>query len=156
MHDKDSYDWETLAATIKAWGRELGFGAIGISDTDLGTAEAGLEEWLANGYHGEMDYMASHGTKRARPAELHPGTIRVITARMDYTANDLGTEWIDGAWKTMEQGKAYIARYALGRDYHKVLRSRLQQLSDRIANEIGAFGYRVSTDSAPVLEVTVP
>jgi epoxyqueuosine reductase len=141
-------DWERLAASIRAWGRELGFGAVGIADVDLGAAESGLRAWLAAGFHGEMDYMARHGARRARPADLVPGTVRVICARMDY--------WPDGAaaQATLDDGeRAYVSRYALGRDYHKVLRNRLQSLADRITREVGAFGYRVFTDSAPVMEV---
>jgi epoxyqueuosine reductase len=144
-------DLHRLAAQIKAWGRELGFQAVGISDVALGAAETGLAQWLAAGLHGEMDYMAKHGTKRARPAELLPGTRRIISVRMDYrppAARDSQAVLEDGS-------KAYLARYALGRDYHKVLRSRLQQLADRIAAEAGPFSYRVFTDSAPVMEVEV-
>jgi len=137
-----------LAATVKAWGGELGFQAVGIADADLGAAEPRLLEWLAAGRHGELDYMARHGTKRARPAELVPGTVRVISARMDYLP-----EAADSGQVLDDATKAFVSRYALGRDYHKVLRRRLQQLADRIAAEIGAFGYRVFTDSAPVMEV---
>jgi epoxyqueuosine reductase len=141
-------DLTPLAATIKAWGRELGFQAVGIADAAEGTAEARLADWLASGFHGEMEYMARHGAVRARPAELVPGTVRVITARMDYRPDAADSEAIlaDGA-------KAFVSRYALGRDYHKVLRARLQRLADRIAAEVGGFGYRVFTDSAPVMEV---
>jgi epoxyqueuosine reductase len=141
-------DLAPLAATIKAWGRELGFQAIGIADVDLGAAEAGLAQWLARGFHGEMDYMARHGATRARPAALVPGTVRVISARIDYRPDAAASEPVlaDGA-------RAFVSRYALGRDYHKVLRGRLQQLADRIAAEIGEFGFRVFTDSAPVMEV---
>jgi epoxyqueuosine reductase len=141
-------DLAPLAAAIKAWGRELGFDAVGIADAELGAAEARLTEWLARGFHGEMDYMARHGAKRARPAELVPGTVRVITARMDYLPEAEDAERVLG-----DGTKAYVSRYALGRDYHKVLRARLQRLSDRIAGEVGEFGYRVFTDSAPVMEV---
>jgi len=144
-------DWAALAADIAAWGDELGFQAIGISDTELSAEEAHLLRWLNNGRHGAMDYMARHGTARARPAELVPGTVRVITARMNYwpgQANDAGKTLADPA-------SAYIARYALGRDYHKVLRARLSQLADRIRETVGEFGYRVFTDSAPVLEVAL-
>ncbi len=137
-----------LAATIKAWGGELGFQAVGIADVDLGAAEPRLLAWLAAGRHGELDYMARHGAKRARPPELVPGTVRVISARMDYLPD------AEDSWRVMEDGaRAFVSRYALGRDYHKVLRGRLQQLADRITAEIGAFGYRVFTDSAPVMEV---
>jgi len=141
-------DLAALAATIKAWGRELGFQAVGIADTDLSTVEPRLEEWLASGFAGELDYMRKHGTKRTRPAFLVPGTLRVISARMDYRpgAADSGAILADG-------NKAFIARYAIGRDYHKVLRARLRRLAERIAGEVGEFGYRVFVDSAPVMEV---
>jgi epoxyqueuosine reductase len=137
-----------LAATIKAWGGELGFQAIGIADLDLACAEARLLEWLAAGRHGELDYMARHGARRARPAELVPGTVRVISARMDYLPDAADS------WRVMRDGaRAFVSRYALGRDYHKVLRGRLQALAERIEGEIGGFGFRVFTDSAPVMEV---
>ena len=136
----------SLSSSIKRWGRELGFQAVGIADADLSAAEPRLLEWLGRGWHGEMEYMARHGALRARPAELRPGTLRVISCRMDYLNGDAqGIE--------LEPEKANIARYARGRDYHKVLRDRLQKLCDRIAVEIGEFGYRVFTDSAPVMEV---
>ncbi|HVE50231.1 MAG TPA: tRNA epoxyqueuosine(34) reductase QueG [Casimicrobiaceae bacterium] len=144
-------DYDALAARIVAWGRELGFAGIGIADTELATEEVNLLNWLAAGHHGEMDYMARHGAKRSRPAALVPGTVRIITARLDYwptSARDANAVLADGT-------RAYVSRYALGRDYHKVLRSRLQQLADRIANEVGPFGHRVFTDSAPVLEVAL-
>lgn len=160
-----------LAQRIKAWGRELGFGAVGISDIDLADAEQGLAEWLEAGYHGDMDYMAKHGMKRARPAELVAGTRRVITARMAYlpaaTLAQTGTESVatgDGQkndWRAIEWSRlaqpeqAMVSVYARGRDYHKVMRQRLQQLAERIEGEIGAFGYRAFTDSAPVLEVAL-
>lgn len=137
-----------LASQIKAWGRELGFQQLGIADLDLGQAEARLQDWLAAGFHGEMDYMARHGLKRSRPAELVPGTVRVIAARMDYWPPEVA-----GAWQVLQQPEtAYLSRYALGRDYHKRLRRRLQQLADRIAAVVGPFGYRVFVDSAPVME----
>ena len=141
-------DLATLAARVKSWGRELGFQAVGITDTDLTAAEPRLHAWLASGFAGELDYMRRHGAKRTRPAALVPGTLRVISARMDYRpdAADSTRVLADGS-------KAFVARYALGRDYHKVLRGRLQRLADRIAGEIGRFGYRVFTDSAPVMEV---
>ncbi|MEN3367269.1 MAG: epoxyqueuosine reductase [Burkholderiales bacterium] len=146
----------TLALTIKAWGRELGFAEVRISDVDLSAAEDGLNAWLEAGHHGEMDYMAAHGMKRARPAELVPGTLRVITARMDYLPKDTGGEWRAREESRMnDPSAAAISIYARGRDYHKVLRSRLQQLADRIRGEIGEFGYRVFTDSAPVMEVAL-
>ena len=140
-----------LATAIKAWGRELGFADIGIAHADLSHAEAGLLDWLSAGYHGEMDYMARHGLTRARPAELVPGTVSVITARLDYKPDAA-----DSGANLQDPGRAYLSRYALGRDYHKVLRNRLQQLADRINAEIGSagdFSYRAFTDSAPVMEV---
>jgi epoxyqueuosine reductase len=143
-----NYDYALLARAIKVWGRELGFQAVGIADTDLGAAEVRLAEWLAAGFHGEMDYMARHGLKRARPAQLRHGTVRVISARMNYHPQAAP------GWSVLAAPeKAYIARYATGRDYHKVLRRRLKQLALRIEGEIGAFGHRVYTDSAPVMEV---
>ena len=143
-----NYDYALLARAIKVWGRELGFQAVGIADTDLGAVEVRLAEWLAAGFHGEMDYMARHGLKRARPAELRPGTLRVISARMNYQPRAAAARSVIGA-----PDNAYIARYATGRDYHKVLRRRLEQLARRIEREIGPFGHRVYTDSAPVMEV---
>jgi epoxyqueuosine reductase len=144
-------DWSALASDIDRWGRGLGFQEIGIADTDLGSDEARLLEWLAAGRHGAMDYMARHGATRARPAELVAGTVRVITARLDYLppAARPSDEIL------ADPGKAFIARYALGRDYHKVLRARLQKLVDRIRDHVGDFGHRVFTDSAPVLEVAL-
>jgi epoxyqueuosine reductase len=141
-------DLAMLAATIKSWGRELGFQAVGIADTDLSAAEPRLASWLASGFAGELDYMRKHGSKRTQPAFLVPGTLRIISARMDYRprATESRSVLADGS-------KAFVARYALGRDYHKVLRGRLRQLAERIAGEIGEFGYRVFTDSAPVMEV---
>ena len=144
-------DWTALASSLVIWGRELGFEDVGIADTDLATEEAYLQRWLAAGRHGSMAFMARHGTARSRPAELVPGTLRVITARMNYLPPDA-----DDPAATLAAGeRAYIARYALGRDYHKVLRQRLQQLADRLGAEVGPFGYRVFTDSAPVLEVAL-
>ncbi len=137
-------DGAALAADIKDWGRALGFQAVGIADADLSAAEPKLLAWLARGWHGEMEYMARHGARRARPAELVPGTLRVISCRMDYLP--------DGAEK-VDPERAVIARYARGRDYHKVLRSRLQTLCERISEAVGEFGHRVFTDSAPVMEV---
>jgi epoxyqueuosine reductase len=144
-------DLARLARDIRAWGRELGFAEIGIADTGLAAEEARLTAWLAAGRHGEMDYMARHGARRARPAELVPGTIRVISARLDY----LPPRARDPGAVLRESRKAYVSRYALGRDYHRVLRGKLQRLADRIAAAIGDFRYRVFTDSAPVLEVAL-
>ena len=137
-----------LAAALKSWGRELGFQQVGITDIDLSEAEARLLDWLAAGFHGEMAYMARHGVRRGRPAELIPGTVRVISARMDYWPTDAAEPW--SVLNRPELG--YVSRYALGRDYHKVLRQRLQRLAERIGAAIGAFGFRVFVDSAPVLE----
>jgi epoxyqueuosine reductase len=141
-------DHAALARDIKSWGHELGFQYIGITDTDLGRHEVHLERWLAAGRHGDMDYMQRHGSRRTHPAELVPGTVRVISARMDY--------WPGAAMPIQEileePARAFVSRYALGRDYHKLLRSRLQKLADHIATRVGPFGYRVFTDSAPVLE----
>jgi len=195
-----------LATRIRTWGRELGFSAVGISDTDISHAEAGLAAWLEAGCHGQMDYMAKHGMKRARAAELVVGTLRVISVRMAYmpaavvaprvakgpgktgetASQDAGDATLDDAlrldaaasredaevldarasgndiaedWRARERARlddpqaAVVSIYARGRDYHKVLRARLQQLAERIEGEIGAYGYRVFTDSAPVLEV---
>ena len=145
-----------LALTIKAWGRELGFSEVCITDANLSYTEAGLQDWLDKNYHGEMGYMAAHGMKRARPAELVPGTIRVITARMPYLPQAAGERWRSAELARLEQpAAANISIYARGRDYHKVLRARLQQLADRIRGEVGDFGYRVFTDSAPVMEVAL-
>src|SRR4051812_11418841 len=138
-------DYAALAERIRGWGGELGFQAVGIADGDLSAAEPRLLEWLSHGRHGEMEYMARHGTLRSRPAELKPGTLRVISCRMDYGVGDDELPAADE--------RAYIARYARGRDYHKVLRDRLQKLCERIEAEVGAFGYRVFTDSGPVMEV---
>ena len=143
------HDWQALKANINRWATELGFSAAGVAGVDLSSAEQGLLDWLAAGMHGAMDYMAKHGLKRARPAELVPGTLSVISLRMNYLAADRQqAEQLLG-----DRQAAYVSRYALGRDYHKVLRNRLQQLADRIADAIGPYGYRVFTDSAPVLEV---
>jgi epoxyqueuosine reductase len=141
-------DHAALAQRIKTWGAELGFQGVGIAEADLSAAEPRLLDWLAKGWHGEMEYMARHGALRARPEELRPGTLRVISCRMNY-ASDLPGKLEDD----LVPENAFIARYARGRDYHKVLRDRLQKLCDRIAAEAGPFGYRAFTDSAPVMEV---
>ncbi len=141
-------DFTSLAASIKRWGMELGFQQVGITGVELPEDERRLLAWLEAGRHGEMDYMRRHGTLRSRPDELLPGTLRVISARMDYWPGEAGP-----VKQLLEQpDRAYIARYALGRDYHKVLRGKLQKLADRIQHETGPFGYRAFTDSAPVLE----
>ncbi|HEX5960768.1 MAG TPA: tRNA epoxyqueuosine(34) reductase QueG [Rhodanobacteraceae bacterium] len=145
-----SIDFAALARSIKAWGAELGFSKVGIAGVELDEDEAHLLAWLEQGRHGTMDYMQRHGSKRSRPAELQPGTLRVISARMDYLPAGIDA---DAAWRTLGDGeRAYVARYALGRDYHKLIRGRLQKLADRIAAATGPFGYRAFSDSAPVLE----
>ena len=140
--------------TLRISAQALGFSQIGIAGIDLSTAEPGLLAWLNNGSHGTMDYMARHGLKRARPAELVAGTLSVITARMDYLPRDTEPGWQAIEWRGIGASRqAQISIYARGRDYHKVLRARLQALADRLAEAIGPFGHRVFTDSAPVLEV---
>ncbi len=137
-----------LVSNIKRWGGELGFQQVGITDTHLATAEQHLHDWLRKGFHGSMSYMQRHGSKRSRPSELLPGTLSVISVRMDY---------LPESHKKIHQALAdpliaFVSRYALGRDYHKLMRKRLQMLADRIQSEIGPFGYRAFVDSAPVLE----
>lgn len=141
-------DMYALKACIFRWGEELGFQQLGVSDVDLATAESRLQRWLESGAHGEMDYMQRHGSKRSRPAELLPGTLRVISARMDYLPESQRTT----AGLLDHASRAYISRYALGRDYHKVLRNRLAKLAKKIEQHIGEFACRVFVDSAPVLE----
>ena len=149
IHTPQIENYTALATQVKEWGKELGFQAVGISDTDLHEAEEGLLQWLAHGYHGEMDYMAKHGVKRSRPPELIPGTVRVISVRMDYTPPNA-----KDSWQVLQDGsRAFISRYALGRDYHKVLRHRLEQLAQKIRTVVEETHYRVFTDSAPVMEV---
>jgi len=147
------HDWIALKEKIRGWGAELGFGQVGFAGIDLGAAEAGLLDWLAQGHHGAMDYMAAHGTKRSRPAELVPGTQAVISCRMDYLPEIRRPPGAD----FQAADDAAISRYALGRDYHKLMRNRLQKLADRIAAEIGAewekISHRVFVDSAPVMEI---
>ncbi len=143
-----------LAFQIQGWAQELGFSQIGVTGVDLSSAEAGLLQWLADGFHGDMAYMAAHGLRRARPAELVPGTVSVITARMDYLPEDTPEGWQAIEFARLDQPtEGIVSVYARGRDYHKVLRQRLQKLSELIAAQIGPFGHRVFTDSAPVLEV---
>lgn len=140
-------EYVELAQQIKAWGTELGFQQVGISDPDLSQHEAWLQGWLERNYHGSMEYMAAHGNKRSRPQELLPGTLRIISVRLDYRV-EFGNEW-----KIMaDSDKAYISRYALGRDYHKLLRKRLTQLAQRIREASTDFQGRPFVDSAPVLE----
>lgn len=145
LNDKDLTG---LTLDIKTWGKQLGFQQIAISDINLAEAEKKLQQWIADGYHGDMSWMASHGSKRTHPEELHPGTIRVITARMDY----LPPATADSVSILENRNKAFISRYTLGRDYHKVMRQRLQKLATQITKHVGDFGYRVFVDSAPVME----
>jgi epoxyqueuosine reductase len=147
-HQFEDRDWSLLATNIKRWSKELGFQQTGIADIHLETAETHLLDWLKSGYHGSMEYMARHGTRRSRPAELEPGTLSVISVRLDY----LPEEQNDPANILNNPQQAYISRYALGRDYHKVLRQRLQKLATLIEQITGPYGYRVFTDSAPVME----
>lgn len=142
-----SLDMTALAAHIKTWGHELGFQQVGITDVDLGEHAEHHKRWLAAGYHGEMDYMARHGELRTRPELLVEGTQRIIVVRMDYLPPEVETT------KVLSQpAKAYISRYALGRDYHKVIRKRLSMLAKQIEKVVGSFGHRAFVDSAPVLE----
>ena len=156
MSEISDQEMAGLALQIKQWGQELGFQQVGITDTDLSDAEVHLENWLANNFHGEMDYMQRHGHKRSRPALLHEGTVRVISVRMDYQSESTTAMNQSLADPT----SAYISRYALGRDYHKMMRNRLQKLADKIHTEVSSFsqkpqfnlGMRAFVDSAPVLE----
>ena len=141
-------DYPALADDIRRWARELGFQQTGITGTRLDADEVHLLRWLEAGHHGEMEYMQRHGTRRSRPEELVPGTTRVISVRMDYWPGE--SRAADPV--LADPALAYLSRYALGRDYHKVIRKRLQQLANRIQAHTGAFGYRAFTDSAPVLE----
>lgn len=145
---KTSVDLVKLAAQIKDWGRQLGFDAVGISDLELQAHEEHLQHWISQGMHGEMDYMHKHGSKRTRPQELVIGTRRVISVRLDYAPADIE----QAEQVLLEDDVGYISRYALGRDYHKVMRSKLKKLAQTINQEIGEFNYRVFTDSAPVME----
>ena len=140
-------DLLALTASIREWAAQLGFQQVGITDIDLTEDALRLDAYLAAGYHGEMEYMASHGTMRSRPDELVPGTLRVISVRMDYLPEDTQM-----AQMLAQPEQAYVSRYALGRDYHKLIRKRLQQLAEKISQEIGPFGHRAFVDSAPVLE----
>ncbi|MDF6016323.1 tRNA epoxyqueuosine(34) reductase QueG [Vibrio harveyi] len=140
-------NFEQLAQQIKIWGKELGFQKVGICDVDLSEHEAALQKWLDQGYHGSMDWMARHGMMRARPNELLPGTVRVISVRMDYLPPEAKF-----ASNLANKNHAYISRYALGRDYHKLVRKQLNKLGKLIEQEVGQFGYRPFVDSAPILE----
>jgi epoxyqueuosine reductase len=144
-------EYMQFTADIKRLGAELGFAEIGIADTNLTEAEFGHQAWINKGFHGDMNYMAKHGTKRTRPAELVPNTVRVISARLNYLPPNT-----KDSWQVLENSeKAFISRYALGRDYHKVMRQKLQKLCDKIVEFLPDFEYRVFTDSAPVLEVAL-
>ena len=143
----NSINYQQLADDIKRWGAELGFQKVGITDLDLSKHEATLQQWLDKGYHGEMSFMERHGMLRARPAELHPGSVRAISVRMNYLPVEAGFA------KTLKDGsKGYISRYALGRDYHKLMRKRLKQLGDRIQSEFDGTDFRPFVDSAPIME----
>ena len=147
-------DGAAVIASLREWGRALGFSQIGVAGIDLGTAEPRFAAWLNNGFHGDMDYLAAHGSKRSRPDELVPGTVSVITARLDYLPRATPGEWRAAEWQRLGQPEqATVSVYARGRDYHKVLRQRLRALAERLGEAIGPFGHRVFTDSAPVLEV---
>ncbi|EYC52017.1 epoxyqueuosine reductase [Hylemonella gracilis str. Niagara R] len=170
MQVNSHIDKGQFISQVRVWARELGFSQIGVHNVDLSSAEAGLKAWLSHGFHGEMAYMAAHGMKRARPAELVPGTVSVVTARMDYLPRDTPEGWqaveLARVQSTQRPREGVISLYARGRDYHKVLRSRLQKLAERMEQHLRdqvlapvdgsgrdtAFQYRVFTDSAPVLE----
>ena len=140
-------DLINLSDSIKQHGLALGFQQVGICGTELTEAENHLKRWLENGFHADMAYMANHGTKRARPAELVPGTITVISVRLDYMPPDVECETV-----LNDSSAAYVSRYALGRDYHKVLKQKLRRLAEWVQDQIGPFGYRAFVDSAPVME----
>jgi epoxyqueuosine reductase len=147
MAHRSMINYDALAQQIKLWAQELGFAQLGIAGVSIPDAEQALKNWLDAGYHGEMDYMANHGMLRARPAELQPGTLRVLSVRMDYLPEAAGF-----ATNLADPSLAYISRYALGRDYHKLIRNRLKQLGERINQQVAEFGFRPFTDSAPILE----
>jgi epoxyqueuosine reductase len=151
---KPTRDLGEVWGRIEQWALELGFEGCGVSDVDLASAEAPLLEWLDAGFHGGMGYMARHGSLRARPTELVPGTVRVLTFRVNYLPRDLDPEWRPDSWHALEDvTRPVISWYARGRDYHKVIRKRLQALAVQIEGLVGPLGFRVFTDSAPVLEV---
>lgn len=150
-HQQEHIDYQQLKAKIKTWALELGFQQAGISDVDLQQAGEHLQNWLDEQRHADMEYMHKHGPKRYQPASLVPGTVSVVSVRLDYMQTQL-TPYAD---LTEQPNKAAISRYALGRDYHKVLRKKLKQLSTKISDEIGPFGHRVFTDSAPIMEKAI-
>jgi epoxyqueuosine reductase len=152
--DDVGQDGTLLLAQLRGWAERLGFSQIGVATVDLRDAEAGLLAWLDNGFHGEMAYMKRHGLRRARPAELVPGTLSVITARLDYLPRDTPEGWRAVEWRRIaEPHDAVVSVYARGRDYHKVMRGRLERLAQHLRDAVGPLGHRVFTDSAPVLEV---
>jgi epoxyqueuosine reductase len=154
LYNRHVTDSVQLLSKIRLWADQLGFSQIGVAPVDLSTAEPGLQAWLDKGFHGDMQYMAAHGMRRARPAELVPGTVSVITARMDYLPRATPQSWQGIEFDRLTRpSEAIVSMYARGRDYHKVLRNRLQKLAEHIAHEVGPLGYRAFTDSAPVLEV---
>jgi epoxyqueuosine reductase len=153
------FDHTLLLTQIQTWGQALGFSQIAVAPVDLSSAEPQLQAWLAQNFHGSMDYMARHGMKRARPDELVPGTLSVLTARMNYLPRDTASDWQATEWRRLRQAdEAVVSVYARGRDYHKVLRQRLDKLAQRIEAYLGSeqteegLHYRAFTDSAPVLE----
>ncbi|MEM1404224.1 MAG: tRNA epoxyqueuosine(34) reductase QueG [Pseudomonadota bacterium] len=143
----EDHQGQELVTKIRAWAKELGFSQLGVSDIDLSEHEAYLNRWLAAGYHGTMDWMGTHGSKRSRPEELVPGTCRVLSLRMDYLPDAADPTTI-----LENPEKGYVARYTLGRDYHKLVRKRLARLAKRIDEELGGGQFRAFVDSAPVLE----
>jgi len=150
MGTQHGIDFNQLAQQIKRWGEGLGFQQVGIADADLSQAEQHLVAWLAQGRHGEMEFMQRHGSKRTRPAQLVAGTQRIISVRMDYLPDESDPRQI-----LEDSARAFVSRYALGRDYHRLMRNRLQKLADQIEKEIGTFGYRAFVDSAPVMEKAI-
>ncbi|MGB3426690.1 MAG: tRNA epoxyqueuosine(34) reductase QueG [Burkholderiaceae bacterium] len=147
-------DWSALVSRIRAWGRELGFAGIGIADVDVSEAADRLDAWIAEGRHGAMDYMQRHARLRRDPTQLLSGATRAIVARMDYLPRDTPADWVEREnARLRDSGAAIVSFYARGRDYHRTLRQRLQALASRIEGEVGTYGYRVTTDSAPVMEV---
>lgn len=151
MNTVNTENLQKLALSIKHWGQELSFQQVGITDINLEDAEKHLHYWLERGFHADMDYMYKHGLKRSRPELLETGTQRIISVRMDYLP-----ESAHNIQQTLDNPlNAFISRYALGRDYHKILRNRLQKLAKKIEAEVGTFGYRVFVDSAPVLEKAI-
>lgn len=151
--DKQNSDinWQDFIVRMQRWARSLGFQALGVSDLDLSAADKQLQNWLEKGFHGEMTFMEKHGSKRTHPAQLVDGTLSVISVRMDYWPEQAAEPWS----VINDSEKAFVSRYALGRDYHKLMRKRLAKLAEHIQKEVGEFGYRVFTDSAPVMEKAI-